>query len=886
MNSSRYIGRIGGLAVALGVGAAVFTGHGVAWAEPASSTSSDSSAGNAKTGGASVSSGTVSKGSGSATSTGPATSASDASSDESDETGAAPTKVTGKKTGAQAKPTRTSGSHRTPIASASSTGSSRTSDKTPGKTAAADDADVPSKPDAAVSQAEPTASTVPTVNSVVAKPNSLARRQAATPAAAPPPPSVPTVLANVLTGVLTPAAENMPAAPAPPVDPPASWVLLAAARRELSDAAVSLAPSNPIEVEPKLRPVADGLIFGNVNATDAKGLPLVYTVASKPSEGGKITFVPEAATPGTFSYLPYQTVLNSGTEQFSVRVNETTPFETALDAVPLVGLFVQPIGTLLNQVPGLSPFLVPFFGATVIVPFTANPSALNETGGPVAFTVKVISFDGTPISTNFFPAHGLQPGQSANTILEGPGLGSAGTTDPLSTDGILSIPGLVPGVAPLRNAGYNVVTWDPRGEYASGGVLQLDSPEFEARDVSAIIDMTLALPETKDHQRIGMVGGSYGGGIQLVTATIDPRINAIVPGIAWNTLNSSLYPKDVFKTAWGTLLILDLIEAGARINPQIYEGILTGALLGVLTPSQQALLARSGTGTDAGKITAPTLLIQGTADGLFPLREAVTNAQLLADAGTPVKMIWFCGGHGACLNPPSPIQQKLILNDTLAWLDQYVNQDPGKPADAIPNFQWVDQNGDFSSSDLMPSDPNFQGTPITASGPGGILPIAPVIGGSGPQLRILKQPLSLFDAALLSIATAAPAGSAINLTVPVPTGTRIVGAPRLTFTYSGLGTGRALYAQIVDDQTGLVLGNLATPIPVTLDGHSHTVTVAAGTLENVAYTATGPDSTLTVQLVGSATRYENFTAFGAIHVSDMTLSLPTVGPGANAAVDV
>ena len=67
-------------------------------------------------------------------------------------------------------------------------------------------------------------------------------------------------------------------------------------------------------------------------------------------------------------------------------------------------------------------------------------------------------------------------------------MGSAGTTDPESTTGIVSIPGLVPGIAPLRDAGYNVVTWDPRGEFASGGVLQLDSPAFEGKDVSAIID--------------------------------------------------------------------------------------------------------------------------------------------------------------------------------------------------------------------------------------------------------------------------------------------------------------------------------------------------------------------------------------------------------------
>ena len=35
--------------------------------------------------------------------------------------------------------------------------------------------------------------------------------------------------------------------------------------------------------------------------------------------------------------------------------------------------------------------------------------------------------------------------------------------------------------------GYNVITWDPRGEFASGGQLQIDNPFYEGRDVSAII---------------------------------------------------------------------------------------------------------------------------------------------------------------------------------------------------------------------------------------------------------------------------------------------------------------------------------------------------------------------------------------------------------------
>ncbi len=36
---------------------------------------------------------------------------------------------------------------------------------------------------------------------------------------------------------------------------------------------------------------------------------------------------------------------------------------------------------------------------------------------------------------------------------------------------------------PLLGRGYNVVTWDPRGEFVSGGTIQLDSEEFENFDI-------------------------------------------------------------------------------------------------------------------------------------------------------------------------------------------------------------------------------------------------------------------------------------------------------------------------------------------------------------------------------------------------------------------
>ena len=50
---------------------------------------------------------------------------------------------------------------------------------------------------------------------------------------------------------------------------------------------------------------------------------------------------------------------------------------------------------------------------------------------------------------------------------------------------------------------------------------------------------------------IGMAGASYGGGIQLVSAALDKRIDAIEPTIAWHSLLTSLFPESNIKFGWG-----------------------------------------------------------------------------------------------------------------------------------------------------------------------------------------------------------------------------------------------------------------------------------------------------------------------------------------------
>jgi ABC-2 type transport system ATP-binding protein len=171
---------------------------------------------------------------------------------------------------------------------------------------------------------------------------------------------------------------------------------------------------------------------------------------------------------------------------------------------------------------------------------------------------------------------------------------------------------------------------------------------------------------------MGMVGGSYGGAIQLVTAAIVHRVDAILPTVSWNNLADAIYPNRTFKTAFDSLILLDLTEVGARVDPSLFPSFLRGALSGTLDPAGVATLSSSGPGDLVSQIAAPTLLIQGTADDLVPLQQAVTNAQLLTASGVPVKMIWFCGGHGACLDPVDQAAQANSHWDQLVWQNQYV----------------------------------------------------------------------------------------------------------------------------------------------------------------------------------------------------------------------
>jgi ABC-2 type transport system ATP-binding protein len=796
MGAATYVGRVGGLAVALGVGVAIFVGGGTASADtdatPGNSTSSQRSA-------------TDSDG----TAETKSRNSIDVRSAERDKDDAESTTRSAYGT-----------SRRDRSAAGTATGDTVES---PAHTE-----DRPAKDDAA--------------DSVTA---ATSRRHS-------------------LTQVRTPAASEAPASEDRnrSTNSPAEWVLAAAARRELAADAVTYNPVVALD---------DGVITGTNTTQPQTGL--TYTVVGGPTGGGKVSL---DAGNGNFTFLPYLSPTTPvGTERFSVLVAQQTGFTQALQHIPVVSLIAPRILVVLQQVPVLKDLLSPLIGRAERFSIDVDiDDYVGEGRPPIAFTTRLPSFDGTPISVNFFPASGLDVTVGAPTVLNGPSLATAGYIDLAQAS---TVSGLVPGISQIREAGYNVITWDPRGEFASGGRMHLDSELFEARDVSAIIDWAALQPgvrlETAGDPLVGMVGGSYGGGIQLTSAGTDNRIDAIAPGIAWNSLETALYPNNSFKTSWASLLALSLVVTGARPDPTIYAGILTGLITGFLTPYQQKFLSENSPDTVVGNITAPTLFLQGTVDGLFVLEQALANAEQLSGE-VPVRMIWYCGGHGYCLDlsKQQAADQYGYLNaQTLAWMDTYVKY-KGQPSPIVPGptFTWVDQRGNWFAADTLPTQGSdfFAEEVIELSGPGGLLPLIPILGGSGPQTQA-PFPLSL--------PAAAESRHALELEISnqgttAATPIHVVGAPTLTLTYQGLGTSRHIYAQLVDNTTGRVLGNLVTPIPVTLDGREHSVTID---MENIAYTMALPTDSLTLQIVDSATAYENFTSIGVVNVSEVGIVLPT-----------
>ncbi|HEX5116668.1 MAG TPA: alpha/beta fold hydrolase [Pseudonocardiaceae bacterium] len=164
----------------------------------------------------------------------------------------------------------------------------------------------------------------------------------------------------------------------------------------------------------------------------------------------------------------------------------------------------------------------------------------------------------------------------------------------------------------LAQQGFVALAYTPRGFGASGGLIGLNSPDYEIADGRQLIDWLARQPQvTKDgpnDPKVGVTGGSYGGALSLMLAGSDRRVDAIAPVITYNDLSQALVPN----TAAADVTAPGTPAAGAfapnGVFKRTWAGIFFGAGLGGpgITPQTDAPTPGAPTTSSDGTTTTDT----------------------------------------------------------------------------------------------------------------------------------------------------------------------------------------------------------------------------------------------------------------------------------------
>ena len=343
--------------------------------------------------------------------------------------------------------------------------------------------------------------------------------------------------------------------------------------------------------------------------------------------------------------------------------------------------------------------------------FTANAGAA---GTVIENDIVIRSGDGTPIVATLMLPEGASAEARVPAILGTHGWGGTRATTPSGL------------TQRLLDNGYAILTWDSRGFGESGGEANVGAPGFEVDDAKALISYLATREEIlldgPDDPRVGWIGGSNAAGVQLNTAALDDRIEAIVPEISWGNLLQDLTPNGVPKQTWDALLY-GAGFATAQANglqssagpqtgaypPQIHQAFAEIATTGTNSQAIKDWFAFRSTHTRVADIRTPTLIIQGTVDVLFPLEDAFHSYLAIKKSETPVKLIAYCSGHtlvgcsypGGATGYPGGSDKPPIYQDRIvSWLDRYVK---GRTkVDTGPEVEWQAQDGLYHGAKRYP----------------------------------------------------------------------------------------------------------------------------------------------------------------------------------------
>ncbi|MTK00592.1 alpha/beta fold hydrolase [Micromonospora sp. CP22] len=495
----------------------------------------------------------------------------------------------------------------------------------------------------------------------------------------------------------------------------------------------------------------------------------------------------------------------------------------------------------------------------------------------------------------------------------------------------------------LADRGYVVLTWTARGFGRSGGQIHLDSPDHEVRDAQRLLDWLAERPEVRTDAagdpRVGVVGGSYGGALALLLAAQDQRVDAIVPMITWNDLSRAFLPEStggepvdgVFKSGWAGIFF----GAGGNLGsgpagmtgtsaetpegapgagppspapgqgPGTAPGAPTGgglpdpacgrfaadvcaAYLRIATTGRadQAavdLLRRSSPAGVLNRIEAPTLLIQGAADTLFPLGEADANARGIAANGTQVRVAWFTGGHDGGSGPQTDSDRVRFL--TAQWLDHWVAGTGVAPGQTftfsrIAGFDAMDRGlvATGYRTDDYPGIGGDSRTEVTVTGPA--QPVANPPGGNPAAISSVPFAGSL-GSLLGGVAGDIPGQHGRFESEPLAEAVDIVGAPTVSLRVASSSGEAVLFAKLyVVDPEGAATLPSGLIAPIRLSGLPDSIDAAAPvtvTLPAIVHRVeAGHRLRLVVATSDQAYTTPSEPVVHTVAVGDDPVSLPTV----------
>jgi ABC-2 type transport system ATP-binding protein len=161
--------------------------------------------------------------------------------------------------------------------------------------------------------------------------------------------------------------------------------------------------------------------------------------------------------------------------------------------------------------------------------------------------------------------------------------------------------------------------------------------------------------------------------------------------ITWNNMQQTLFaqnatqlgataggPRDigVFKQMWASYFFSvgmatppNMVNPCGRFSLEWCRAYQEGVTTGQLSEKSEALMFASSPASITDRITAPTLIMAGQADSLFPLSEGSKTFEEIAAAhpATPLKLVWHAAGHDGGVNESERLQGL-----TMTWFKKYL----------------------------------------------------------------------------------------------------------------------------------------------------------------------------------------------------------------------